>query len=206
MNSVEMAVIHDIKNILHHVLVRISSYQQVKDEVAYLNQINSKLTSILLLNKYDQNEFDLLLDCDAPAEVVEDSVSTFAAIYSKLNIKDISNNPPSMWFYDRQYLQIAINSGLDNAGRYAKKNITVNTEVERGFLVITIKDDGPGFKQDVIDKFNENNFVEASEEGSGLGIVLAHRICSMHKRQGKTGRIEISNAPSGGAVFKIYIP
>jgi two-component system sensor histidine kinase HydH len=76
-------------------------------------------------------------------------------------------------------------------------NIWIDLETEKNFLIITVKDDGPGLpaERDVFDPF-----FSAKPTGSGLGLAIAKNIISAHQ-----GWLEGSNAPEGGAIMRIKL-
>jgi signal transduction histidine kinase len=67
-------------------------------------------------------------------------------------------------------------------------------------LIIEIADHGPGVPPDVRDKIFEPFFTNKTQ-GTGLGLALSQRIVEQHG-----GTLGVTNAPAGGAVFRIEIP
>lgn len=66
--------------------------------------------------------------------------------------------------------------------------------------LITLEDDGPGFPPEKLDNSFEP-YVTTKEGGSGLGLVICHRIVHDHG-----GRMELYNRPEGGAGIRITLP
>jgi two-component system sensor histidine kinase HydH len=76
-------------------------------------------------------------------------------------------------------------------------NIWIDLAAEKDWLIITIKDDGPGLPagHDVFDPF-----FSTKPKGSGLGLAIAKHITASHQ-----GLLEASSAPEGGALMRIKL-
>lgn len=73
----------------------------------------------------------------------------------------------------------------------------------KGFLIITIEDNGPGFPPEMLDKVFNKFFRAANLRpgGLGLGLSIVRGIVEAHK-----GDVTVENRKEGGARFKISIP
>jgi len=97
---------------------------------------------------------------------------------------------------------------LDNAIKYSKEAPIVAVSAKRdGKLVeITVKDNGIGIDEKslphIFERFyrSEPSRSKNDVEGYGLGLSIAEKI--VHKNN---GRIEASNNPSGGTIFKVFL-
>jgi signal transduction histidine kinase len=67
-------------------------------------------------------------------------------------------------------------------------------------IVLEVQDSGPGIAPDKQTAVFEPYFT-TKEEGSGLGLWIAQQIAVAHG-----GALEASNAPEGGAVFRLRLP
>jgi signal transduction histidine kinase len=67
-------------------------------------------------------------------------------------------------------------------------------------LAIVVQDSGPGLSNEALAHAFEPYFTTKAG-GNGLGLATARRIVEAHG-----GRIEVSNAPGGGARFRIELP
>jgi signal transduction histidine kinase len=76
-------------------------------------------------------------------------------------------------------------------------------EAEKGDrLVIEIEDDGPGVSDEDLERVFDPFFTtKGPDEGTGLGLMICHRIVTDHN-----GMIEVENASAGGAVFRASFP
>lgn len=71
---------------------------------------------------------------------------------------------------------------------------------EQDLLVIEVRDHGPGLAPEDLQRAFEP-FVTSRARRTGLGLAVARRIV-----QGHGGRLEASNHPAGGAVFRLRLP
>jgi two-component system cell cycle sensor histidine kinase/response regulator CckA len=69
-------------------------------------------------------------------------------------------------------------------------------------VLIEVADTGPGVPADIVANIFEPFFTTKEEgKGTGLGLSTVHGIIGQ-----MGGAITVENAPSGGAVFKVYLP
>lgn len=103
---------------------------------------------------------------------------------------------------DAGQLKQAILNILNNAMEAVaqKGEVELNLEKSNEGIIISVKDNGPGFGSEVLENMF-NPFFTTKERGTGLGLPLAKVVVDNHGWQ-----IEASNNPEGGALFKIIIP
>lgn len=70
----------------------------------------------------------------------------------------------------------------------------------RRMVALTVRDTGPGVPDDVLGRMF-NPFFTTRRAGTGLGLAIVHRIADAHG-----GRVEVTNAPEGGAVVGLLLP
>ncbi len=71
---------------------------------------------------------------------------------------------------------------------------------EDGWMVVTVKDDGPGIPAEVRDSLFMP-FVTTKQKGTGLGLAISERIV-----EEMGGRIEVSSRAGEGTTFSIVLP
>jgi two-component system NtrC family sensor kinase len=82
------------------------------------------------------------------------------------------------------------------------RRIEIATVRDREEAMIRIADNGPGIPSHCLDRIFDPFFTtKPIGEGTGLGLSLSFGIVQEHG-----GRLIVSNAPSGGAVFEIRLP
>jgi signal transduction histidine kinase len=108
-------------------------------------------------------------------------------------------------FIDEPSLTETITNLLENAKEAADaENLRIVVEISshETWGIITIKDNGPGITAEHLDTLFSPFFTTKSSIGNwGIGLSFCHRIVTAHG-----GKIEASNEPAGGAVFRILLP
>jgi signal transduction histidine kinase len=67
-------------------------------------------------------------------------------------------------------------------------------------IIVTVTDNGPGIPVDVMDRIF-SPFFTTKPQGSGLGLAIVRKIVDAHD-----GRIDVSERPGGGTVFRVTLP
>jgi signal transduction histidine kinase len=68
------------------------------------------------------------------------------------------------------------------------------------YLQVTVADDGPGIPSDVVSKIFDPFFTTKSG-GTGLGLSICFSVIKKHG-----GTIEVEPSPSGGTLFRLFLP
>jgi len=80
--------------------------------------------------------------------------------------------------------------------------IRIDARREKGWIVVTIQDNGPGVPEEVRARLFEPFFTtKAAGRGSGLGLSICRRIVADHQ-----GTILVSSPPGQGASFTVRLP
>lgn len=75
-------------------------------------------------------------------------------------------------------------------------------DADRGAVVLTIADSGPGIPEEIRSRIFEPFFTTKDiGEGTGVGLAVSHRIVEAHD-----GRIDVDSAPGKGTVFTVTLP
>jgi signal transduction histidine kinase len=106
---------------------------------------------------------------------------------------------------DANRLKQVFSNVFDNAAKYGRdgKRISVSIKPENNFVVIRIRDYGAGIPEDELPNVKKKFFKgkNARERGSGIGLAVCDEIVRFHG-----GRLDLSNAPGGGAMATIRLP
>ncbi|NKI35857.1 HAMP domain-containing protein [Wenzhouxiangella sp. XN79A] len=82
--------------------------------------------------------------------------------------------------------------------------LTIRTDLgshdDRDWLVLELRDDGPGFDPTLLDRVFEP-YASTKPRGTGLGLAIVHRIVDA-----MGGRIRADNPPGGGARLTLELP
>jgi PAS domain S-box-containing protein len=79
--------------------------------------------------------------------------------------------------------------------------IVVRTCNQGSELVVELQDSGPGIPSEDMNRVFDPFFTNKKPMGMGVGLTICHGVIEDHQ-----GRITVSNAPEGGAVFTIALP
>lgn len=83
---------------------------------------------------------------------------------------------------------------LSNALRYAERQVVFTAALDRGKLYLYVKDDGPGFSKEALEKASRPYFTTAREH-FGMGLTICKTLCKKHG-----GSLEVTNSIEGGAI------
>lgn len=95
-----------------------------------------------------------------------------------------------------------VNNLIINALQAIQKNghIHISTTIKNDEMIMSIEDDGPGISDEIKEKIFEP-FFTTKEEGSGVGLWVAHSIVA-----NAGGKITVHSAAGVGTVFSIRLP
>jgi two-component system sensor histidine kinase KdpD len=116
----------------------------------------------------------------------------------------IPGDLPLVYVDDVLLGQLLVNL-LENAIKYTPPDspIEIEAEASSGFVVLEIRDRGPGFppgdEQRIFEKFYRGK--TEGTRGAGLGLAICRAVIEAHR-----GTIEAFNRAGGGAVFRVRIP
>ncbi len=134
---------------------------------------------------------------DVRLSIADGVHKTGAIIETEINVSQIC--------FSRPKLRSIVYNLVCNAIKYKspdrKPKIIVSTEKQKGFIVISVKDNGLGIESENKEKiFSKYYRVEDSVEGTGVGLFLVKEIVSQ-----AGGRIEVESEPGKGSEFRVYL-
>jgi len=94
----------------------------------------------------------------------------------------------------------AITNLLDNARRHARHVVLAARPSDRGYVVVTVDDDGPGIPPDRREAAFRP-FESGATGGTGLGLTIARDIIRAHG-----GDIHLDDSPLGGLRARVRLP
>lgn len=142
--------------------------------------------------------------------VVEDITQSVAAYIKSKNIELIfdTNVEEKIMAFDHDKIERVILNLLSNAFKYTDTNghIYVNLEDNGENVVITVKDDGQGIPENMLNVIFErlgqvNRSLSRQCEGTGIGLYLVKSFIEIHG-----GKITVSSEEGKGSEFKIVLP
>jgi len=204
MNALDLAVIHDAKNTLSGLLLRLEELGHFEKEIALLLRTSSRLSNLLLWHKKQDGEMRMNIDAASPSDLVREIQSEFSHTFPNISIGVDAETAPAFWFYDDNYIRLALSNAVHNACSFAKNEVKIGVLVIENMLLFRVQDDGEGFSQQLLEAFERQDAIETSHRGTGLGLLLANTIAQMHQSKDRQGSVVLRN--QNGAVFEMRLP
>ncbi len=101
----------------------------------------------------------------------------------------------------KQLNQVFVNLVTNASQAMPKGNLWVTTRRRDGFIVLSVKDDGPGILPEHLPTIFDRGVTTKQGVGSGLGLYISRAIVERHG-----GRIVVESKPGQGATFDVLIP
>lgn len=144
------------------------------------------------------------------APVVEPLVRTLQRIHHEKDVEISVECPPDARFRgERQDLEEMLGNLLDNACKWARRNVILTVEVpsdtghaHRRRLLITVSDDGPGVTEGERATIAKRGMrLDETKPGSGLGLSIVKDLA-----QSYGGSSELARGPKGGLSVCLQLP
>ncbi len=144
------------------------------------------------------------------APVIGPLVRTLQRIHHEKNVEISSECPPDACFRgERQDLEEMLGNLLDNACKWARRNVDLSVEVpsdsgpvHRRRLTITVSDDGPGVSEEQRATIAKRGIrLDETKAGSGLGLSIVTDLA-----QSYGGTCELGRGPKGGLSVCLQLP
>lgn len=109
--------------------------------------------------------------------------------------------PAALFAGGQEDLEEMLGNLLDNAGKWARASVRVETSVGGGRVSIAVRDDGPGLPADALADVTARGVrLDERKPGSGLGLAIVQDIA-----EGYGGRLQLESTP-GGLVARLELP
>ena len=179
--------------------------------VAIISKEAARLTKmveeLLEFTRIQDGRFNLNIEqMDVEAEL-EDSIFAYGELLRQMDMEleyAPSPQPIPLIPGDPERLRQVFLNILDNASKYGKdgKAIGVYIEKQGDYLVIKVRDHGPGIPPTEL-PFVKKKFYKGSskERGSGIGLAVCDEIITRHG-----GDLIIANADDGGVCVTVRLP
>jgi len=139
--------------------------------------------------------------------VIEDVSQTFWALLSRKKIELIveTSELQGPFHVDPRGIYRCLLNLVMNAAEAVPKiggSIHISARnVDGPALMIDVADNGPGIPEKDAKRIFDPFFSTKGSQGTGLGLAVCQKIVAEHE-----GRLSVSRAPEGGALFRIVIP
>lgn len=206
-------LIHELKNHLGLLAMTIDRiplqgeavHDGVVDEARLLCQrVVDRLQQALLVYKAVNHQIHPAIDAYSPEDLVRELRDTAAALARGRLTVDAAIDPavPALWFFDRNLVEMALVNAIHNSLAYARERIRIEAAMEAGGLLLTIRDDSPGYPEHILQGLEDAAPHQA--RGTGLGLQFARLIAETHENQGRQGELRLRN--ENGAVLSLLLP
>ena len=144
------------------------------------------------------------------APCLDGLLRAFRKIYADRDVVFTGEAPPEFRFLgERQDLEEMIGNLLDNAGKWAERQVVIAIVAEtpasaeaRPFLHITIDDDGPGLTPDQIREATQRGRrLDETKPGSGLGLSIVADLAAAYG-----GALRLEKNSAGGLRASLRVP
>jgi two-component system CheB/CheR fusion protein len=175
----------------------------------FLNIINSSvkkfrelITNIAGIAKIEGNMMTLeMINLEEIIDNVEWSLQTKIAESGAVITRDLAIKQV---FFSKKNLRSIVYNLVSNAVKFRRNNnpaISIVTQKEGDFVVLSIKDNGIGLPKDTVEKiFSMYGRLNHDIEGHGIGLYLTKKIVNA-----AGGNILVESEPGVGTTFRIYL-
>lgn len=209
MGEMAARIAHEIKNplasmvlflsMLHDAKMRVKDRQYVEYIRFGVQTIDRIINNILSYTRPKT----LALKEESISRVVEEILDFMGPSIANRGIEVIySVDYRDTLFFDPDMMKLVFMNLISNAidAIKAKGIIRIDIKEDKGYIVITINDNGVGMADDVR-KNIFNPFFTTKDKGVGLGLFIVHNIIHAHE-----GYIEVESQEGLGTTFYINLP
>lgn len=181
------------------------SQEEILDEISVMSKNVSRLEKYVnaMTNLYRLEDIDIPRQQITFHALIDNFNNTAEALcYDKHFSITTSGDNITLFINLNTVMQIYENL-LSNSIRYAKSDIDISVVIENNNLVISVSDDGCGFKNIDIEKATlpfYKSSKDISTEHLGLGLNISKILSERHG-----GNIQIANNEAGGACVTVKI-
>jgi signal transduction histidine kinase len=213
--TVTDAIAHDLRTPLTRVRTRLDDIRSraltgeeqadtIGEIIDDLNIVLERFAALLRISELEASERRSGFETIALAPLLHNIVELYQPLAEDADIQlGIREIGPVQVFADRNLLFEALSNLVDNAIKFARKNVAISVSKDTSATVIKVQDDGPGIpteeREAVLRRFYRRPG-KTSRPGNGLGLSVVTAILRLH-------RFELELADAGpGLAAKILIP
>jgi signal transduction histidine kinase/DNA-binding response OmpR family regulator/ligand-binding sensor domain-containing protein len=173
------------------------------------SKLLTMVTKLLDFQKADRNEVNMCVSQLNLKTLLETHIDKFAPITSQKHIKMILETCPldeNVWM-DSNMADSIFDNLFSNAVKYTPEDGSINIRawIEENEVCIDIADNGIGIPQTAQKHIFQNfyradNAINSSETGSGLGLMLTHRLIKLH-----SGSLTFDSVENSGTIFHVRL-
>ncbi|GHB45710.1 signal transduction histidine-protein kinase AfsQ2 [Streptomyces cirratus] len=169
--------------------------------VSETRRLNDLVENLMEVTRFDAGTARLVLD-DVD---VADQVTACIDARAWLDAVELDAERGIVVRLDPRRLDVILANLIGNALKHGGSPVRVSVRVEGEWLLIAVKDNGPGIPEEVLphvfDRFYKASASRPKSDGSGLGLSIAMENAHIHG-----GDITAANGSEGGALFTLRLP
>lgn len=133
----------------------------------------------------------------------EDLVYAMRRIYQERDLDYDFSGLNECWFRgESQDLEEMMGNLMDNACKWARKQVSISAETEDNRLLLIVEDDGPGIPEEEIKNvIRRGHKLDESKPGHGQGLGIVKDIVELYG-----GTLTLGKSPMGGLQAKLDLP
>ncbi|MCG5534839.1 sensor histidine kinase [Ectothiorhodospira mobilis] len=221
-NTVLAISIHDMKNSLNTVLTALddlledadSSPVDTPERLAQLRyearRVNDNLMQLLTLYRNAHGLYTPRFSPVVISELLEEHWLGYRPMLAQKGIScRVDCDPELLWTLERGLIDSLLDNVINNTVRYTQSRIAITAREERGWLVIQVDDDGPGFPHHMLGRraLEESEPPDAAQGRTGLGLYFCALVADLHADEQHRGYVELTNQGDlGGGCFTLRLP
>lgn len=191
---------------------RIRNDEERHRAIEIIDQEAKRLTylveNILQFSRRDKNVVRIHPERIELHSFINDILDSFKPLASAKNIKLRHHIPYTEITTDNVALRQVLLNLIDNAVKYSpeKSEVTINAAITDSNVNILVDDEGPGIPEDerrhIWKPYTRlTRDINGTAGGSGIGLAVVYEFVEL-----LGGKVEVTEAPSGGARFIIKLP
>lgn len=199
-------LVHDLKNQLGVLEAELSLLVEAPEAEAahrahlHCAQLRQRLIAYLTVYATPHARLTAQMEDESPREFLQQMQRVDSRPDGAPLSLDDCAAAPAFWYFDPRLVRLALEAALHNAWRFARSEVRLSAQLEDGFLVLAVEDDGLGL--DAKDP--------AARSSTGLGLELCAAVARAHQLGERQGRVVLKPRDAAqrqrGTRFEIWLP
>jgi len=215
--------IHEVKNSLNMLLNSIDQVMGHCDgnscptydlfsQIQYEGKrVNDDMVGLLAIYRIKNDQYSANIDEHSVHDFLDENLNQHEIMIRHRNIDyQLDCDDKLHWFFDRDLITGVISNVINNLYKYTKDKLHIKATEENGYLLLTVKDNGPGYPEEMLISDGQNceqKNISFEDANTGLGLYFSRLVAELHKNKGRNGYISTTNdGIDGGGCFSIYLP
>jgi len=186
-----------------------------------LPQIKERMKDIMLQTMKASDKIEAVRQFSKPGDIQVEHVELQRVLHSSLSLLDhmirklavkvllnipekiapVRGNPKQLEIVLVNLIKNAAEAMANMSSTGLARNLWINAFEDNGWIVIEIKDSGPGIRKTDVGHVFEAYFTTKGSTGTGMGLFLSHQVIKAHG-----GTIDVKSEEGCGTLFTIRLP